>query len=274
MRIVSSIVSGAVLSVAAVVGLTTLPSIAANVTQVVSPGNTQGWVFNPDPTTATPYEFTTSEASIGNGSLYVPPIDNIPDRKDKFIANKELKVAVADLQSIAYDFLIAGNGTVASANHFYLNVYVNTVNDDKFFDCSYDYSISTGSTTDFTTASFTPSSVPSNVRKSGTARVGACPATLDQFSTGFVRAIVINVGDTASDLGDTGLAGYLDKAVVTTTSNQTTYDFEPYQIATEKDQCKNEGWKYLLNTNLDSFKNQGLCVASVESSAQSKHNRQ
>ena len=38
--------------------------------------NQPGWLFNRDVTTATPYEFNTDQASIGNGSLYVLPITN------------------------------------------------------------------------------------------------------------------------------------------------------------------------------------------------------
>lgn len=42
--------------------------------------------------------------------------------------------------------------------------------------------------------------------------------------------------------------------------NNTTYDFEPYQIATNKDQCKNNGWKTYRRADGSTFKNQGDCI--------------
>jgi len=43
--------------------------------------------------------------------------------------------------------------------------------------------------------------------------------------------------------------------------NGTTYDFEPYAVATNKDQCKNGGWSTLKRADGSSFKNQGDCVS-------------
>jgi hypothetical protein len=45
--------------------------------------------------------------------------------------------------------------------------------------------------------------------------------------------------------------------------NGTTYNFEPYVIATDKDACKNGGWMNLADSNGHSFKNQGDCVSYV-----------
>lgn len=60
--------------------------------------------------------------------------------------------------------------------------------------------------------------------------------------------------------------------------NGTTYDFqvasanEPV-VATSKDQCKANGWKNVVTQDGKTFKNQGQCVAYVQSSANSKHHR-
>ena len=193
----------------------------ATQTLVVSPANQQSWVFNPDPVNATPYEFNTDEFSIGTGSLYVEPISATPAKK--FIALKSLNIPATDLNSIAYDFLIAGNGTPASANQFYLNVYTNVPSSATFYDCRFDYAPSTGSTSSFTTANFNPSSTPSQVGDRPDAFV--CPATLDGMPAGStISAFTLNLGDTG--VSDSGLAGYFDKVVVSTYSNITTYDFE------------------------------------------------
>jgi hypothetical protein len=45
--------------------------------------------------------------------------------------------------------------------------------------------------------------------------------------------------------------------------NVTTYDFEPYEVASEKDQCKDGGWKDVKRANGSSFKNQGDCIQYV-----------
>lgn len=47
------------------------------------------------------------------------------------------------------------------------------------------------------------------------------------------------------------------------TFNGTTYNFELYSVPTEKEQCKNGGWK-TFNPPTGPFKNQGACVSYVE----------
>jgi hypothetical protein len=47
------------------------------------------------------------------------------------------------------------------------------------------------------------------------------------------------------------------------TINGTTYDFEPYLVATNKDQCKNGGWMNYRRADGSTFKNQGDCVSYV-----------
>ncbi len=43
--------------------------------------------------------------------------------------------------------------------------------------------------------------------------------------------------------------------------NGTTYDFEPYRVATSKDQCKMGGFNFVKRADGSSFKNQGDCVS-------------
>lgn len=224
---------------------------AATTTIRVDESGDAGWVFNPDPTNATPYHFTTDQESIGFGSLYVEPISSTPAHK--FIGALVLGVPVADLSSVSYDFLIAGNGTVASANKFYLNVYTNIDDSNNFYDCRFDYVPVAGSTTEWTTASFSSTDVPVFVAKRGS-RINACPATLSGMPAGsHVRAIVINVGDTTAS--DSGLAGYYDNVVIEQTSDTTVYDFEASPAT--KDDCKNGGWAAY------GFVNQGQCIKFV-----------
>jgi hypothetical protein len=43
--------------------------------------------------------------------------------------------------------------------------------------------------------------------------------------------------------------------------NGTSYDFEPYAVAHDKDQCKDGGWQTLKRADGSAFKNQGDCVS-------------
>jgi hypothetical protein len=45
--------------------------------------------------------------------------------------------------------------------------------------------------------------------------------------------------------------------------NGTTYDFELFAVATDRDQCKNGGWQTLFRANGTPFKNQGDCIQYV-----------
>ncbi|MEO2108252.1 MAG: hypothetical protein ABGZ36_21760, partial [Actinomycetota bacterium] len=77
-----------------------LPAGAATTTVEVfgdtaSAENDPGWMFNRDPSTATPYEFTLDEASIGAGSVYIEPIGT--NASDKFIAELFVLKPIADI---------------------------------------------------------------------------------------------------------------------------------------------------------------------------------
>jgi hypothetical protein len=59
----------------------------------------------------------------------------------------------------------------------------------------------------------------------------------------------------------TGFTGFLDKVTVGVGSNETVFDFEPYDVAADKDECKNGGWQNLRRADGTPFKNQGDCVS-------------
>lgn len=54
--------------------------------------------------------------------------------------------------------------------------------------------------------------------------------------------------------------------------NGTTYNFEPFVVATDKDQCKSNGWTTLTDANGKSFKNQGDCVSYVATHGKNQAN--
>ncbi len=243
-----------------------------NTTVIVS-GNTSagenqpGWLFNRDLTTATPYTFNYDTYSIASGSLYVLPIG--ANASDKFVGENFLNALIANVDSISYDFKIGSTTPDTQEEQFYMNVYANfgVSPDDKFYDCRYNVVPTIGSTTGFTTVTFDPTqSYPVTTRGGATPSPFACPsvpANMDLLSAGSnIRAFALNVGDTS--VSDLGVSGYLDNVVVRMGTNMTTYNFDPTPVVvtptapTNKDQCKNDGWKTFTNPT---FKNQGQCVS-------------
>lgn len=183
--------------------------------------NQPGWLFDRDQKTSTPYEFNTDDASIGNGSIYVPPISG-DNPKNKFIAEHFLHAPIAEVKSISYDFKIGKNGTPADAKHFYMNAYVNFNGDaSEYGHCV--YNIVPTAASGWTTVTFDPNN-SYDVRTRNTAPA-ACPASPSQISGGMLRMFALNVGDSSTE--DAGLDGHLDKVVVDRVSSVITYDFEP-----------------------------------------------
>ena len=235
-------------------------ALADNIVRV-DQNNEAGWTFNGDAATATPYEFSLEEHSLGSGSLRVLPIKNTADdgttaqNSDKFIAGLALGVDADSIESFAYDLLIDGPAT--AEEHFYLNVYaIRTGSSEPFYDCRYDYVPAAGSNSAFTTASFAASDTPVNVRDRNTADGIPCAETLADFD-GTVRAIALNVGDTSGS--DTDIGGYLDNVRVDTVAGTTTYDFEVLPLV--KDACKDGGWD-----RFGLFASQGDCVSYLQAS--------
>ncbi len=216
-----------------------------------------GWVFARDPNNAVPYQFTFGPATSGGGSLFVPPISGVAAKK--FIGELFLVTPMADVQSISYDFLIGAGGDAGDRKQYYANVYANfgVSSPTKFYDCRYDILPATGSTTSFTTVTFDPQATyPVATRGGAAASPFPCPASPAAMGAGAtLRAFAINLGDTTNV--DIGLDGYFDNVVVTTTSGETVYDFDP--IPASKADCMNNGWRDYG----DQFANQGQCVRFV-----------
>ena len=87
---------------------------------------------------------------------------------------------------------------------------------------------------------------------------GAPFYTLAQIQTMCPEAVVAGFG---VNIGSNN-PGY-DVETDLVSFNETAYDFEPYVVATNKEQCKNGGWKNVTDANGNPFKNQGQCVSST-----------
>lgn len=232
-------------------------AVAAHETEVdVYKNGDGGWSFNRDPDNATPYNFSTEEASLGYGSLYVEPLSAV-DGPRKFIAELDLNVDVSEFNEIKYDFLV-DTEDVTDTEEFYLNVYTNLPGSNTYYDCRYDYVPQDGPTGEWRTMS-TDEGANTVARRGGgpVAVCGTKPADLPEGST--VSFIALNVGDTSTN--DANVAGYLDNVVIDLESGVTTYDFEP---TATKDDCKKGGFADY------GYKNQGECVSDVSKADKSK----
>lgn len=225
--------------------------------------NQVGWLFNRDQSTKSEFEFNEDTSSIGDGALYVQPIDgSFNGDADKFIGEYFLLDDIANIDGISYDFKIGNGGDSSDANQFYMNVYANygESTDDKYYDCKYDVVPTNGSTSGFTTVTFDPTqSYPVTTRTGGSASPYTCPSVptdMDTQSPGStIRMFAINVGDTSNT--DAGLDGYYDKVVVDTDTKITTFDFEKGPVDPEnKNQLNISGFKF-HNRNQDRDQDEG-----------------
>lgn len=63
--------------------------------------------------------------------------------------------------------------------------------------------------------------------------------------------------------GNPALTASTDVLTIGYGSECVTYDFEPFEVASDKETCKNGGWKTLRRADGSSFKNQGDCIQYV-----------
>lgn len=63
--------------------------------------------------------------------------------------------------------------------------------------------------------------------------------------------------------GNTALLASSDVLKISYDGECVTYDFEPYEVAANKETCKNGGWKTLRRADGSTFKNQGDCIQFV-----------
>ncbi len=226
-----------------------------------------GWLFNRDQGTQSEYEFNTDESVIGDGALYVLPIDgNFNGNADKFIGELFVLEEIANIDSFSYDFQIGSTTSVSDANEFYLNVYANygESSDTNYYDCKYDVVPSSGSTSGFTTVTFDPTeSYTVTTRGSSPYTCPSTPVDMDLQSDGStIRMFAINVGDTSAN--DTGVNGYFDNVVYETNTAVTTYDFE-YEEVEEEPSTPVEAYTNSFEEDTDDWANYGGAIERVTS---------
>jgi hypothetical protein len=246
---------GCLLVVGLVIGVT---AAVAATTIVVTPTNTQGW------STA----------------------DTRPGGQVNFVVDATAPGGVGALQLITdatvtakAQYLHAANEPLSGVTD--LSYYTKQVSGPPHADPSYQVIVFLNGTTGFSTLVFEPYQNPSqgpilnNVWQQWDVDAGlfwstrtvVCPNgtvvgtpggpasyTLAQISSLCPNAVVIGFG---VNIGTFNPAYNVETDLFD--FNGTVYDFEPYDVAESKNECKNGGWQNVRRADGSSFKNQGDC---------------
>ncbi len=247
-----AVVAAMALTAGAASAATTTETVVTNTVNVKKGENgSAGWWFNRDPENTTPFAFSSDEAKIGDGSLFVPPIGT--NGPDKFIGELFSFAPITSDTAFTFDYKLA----TGRDSDFYLNVYTNLPGTpvDNFYDCRFSYGAKSAPDGGGWRTVGTTVGAPSV-----TARGGAtCPSSLADMPAGStVRTFAINVGQ--SNASDAGTSGYVDNVVVTLDGDTTVYDFEVPPIS--KSDCRKGGYADF------GFANQGGCIAYLQANAQ------
>ena len=89
------------------------------------------------------------------------------------------------------------------------------------------------------------------------------PCTWSALLAAFPGATIVGGFGINAGSGNAGLDGSVDALSISYGGNSVTYDFEPYAIASSKEECKNGGWTTVKRADGTSFRNQGDCVSYV-----------
>lgn len=262
-RILSTF-STAIASLGLFIGL--VPSLASAETSqvIVTPGNTQGWsTADTRPGGAVNYiNDTSAPDDPSNGALQLTT-DTTTTAKAQYL--HETDTALADVNDLSYyTKQNAPAGTVADTSYqlaTFLNggtsgfstlvyePYQNPTQGVIVNGVWQQWDVSNGlfwSTRTVTCSNGTILGTPGGPASYTLAQINAiCPEAL-------VAGFGVNVG--------TNNPGY-DVETDLVNFNGTTYNFEPFATPSDKEACKDDGYKSLTDQDGQSFKNQGQCVA-------------
>jgi hypothetical protein len=238
-------------------------SAAAPTRVVVTPANMQGWIIPPD-NPPVPYHLNgPDDTDGGNGSFEFGPIAGVNAAKIELQPPENL-FDVTTFDSLAFEYqILAPVGIGTSSDYVYVSVYVDSaanglgffgsaVGSTGFYDCRYTF-VASSNAAGWNSMSFTGSTTPS----ASFFRHASCATTLGG-NTGLLEFFRINGGDSSGN--DNGMTAAYDLVEVSIGGSAKLYDFEPYLVATNKDQCKKNGWQSVYRDDGSSFKNQGDCI--------------
>lgn len=88
-----------------------------------------------------------------------------------------------------------------------------------------------------------------------------CYVTWDTIIANNPDAVILDGFGVNQGSGNPGLVAATDVLTLGYNGDSVTYNFEPYRVATDKNDCKNGGWQTLRRADGTEFKNQGACVS-------------
>jgi hypothetical protein len=101
----------------------------------------------------------------------------------------------------------------------------------------------------------------------GTPDPGTTAKTWAQVLTDYpgvrIRVTDAHLGLRVGEPYNSGYTEYIDSFTFGTAAGTTTFDFDPWDVADTKDECKKGGWTALARGDGSTFKNQGDCVSYV-----------
>lgn len=242
------------------------PASLASSTVVVSPTTPNGWAFFDD------------NGNGGSGSFVVGP--PVPPAG---VGSAQLQVTAAN-QGFALGSAILGGTKFADLTTVEYSTYRQTVDAGNNLAIALQFNFDA----DVTDANNTfqgrlvfepyqtfPGAVTQGVWQTWNAlagkwwrtRSGPCPQSnpctmaevIANWPNGGVRAgggVILKAGS-----GWATFTGNTDKLTIGVNGTSTTYDFEPFITPSDKDSCKDGGWRNLSRADGTSFKNQGDCVS-------------
>jgi hypothetical protein len=90
-----------------------------------------------------------------------------------------------------------------------------------------------------------------------------CFVTWDAIVASNPNATILGGYGINQGSGNPGLNANVDALSIGSGSDCVTYNFDPYRVATTKDDCKNGGYNNVKDAQGNSFKNQGQCIQYV-----------
>jgi hypothetical protein len=279
-------ISGAALTFAGLVMAVALPLVAkaANATTTITPTNFNAVFNRSDVRPVSSYNFVTGPANppLGVGSLELSTVDS--NGKQQHLETQQQGSAVANVDSMSYSTYRHGTSTALPVQDPAINMEIFTSGSSGYTTLVFEpvYNIDQGpvvndtwqnwdaynggtaiwwSTHDlYDTNNVLVACNPNGALAATPACAGKLFVPFSVIQTAFPNATIISYGVNQGS-GNPGLLANVDALSIGINGNTTTYDFEPYAVASDKDSCKNGGWMNVKRNDGTAFKNQGDCVS-------------
>lgn len=253
-----------------------LTALAADTTKTVAPGSMAGWLFYQDVTDSVDPSLGAFVVGPGTPPLGVGSvqISTTGSSRPNIATYQFAGVKLADITTLKFTTYnpSAGNGGSATRSgylHFNADfdgsdswqrrlVYVPRTNGVVVQNTWQEWDAINGGAALWTYSggAWPVDGVPGATPKTWSQILTQYPGVRIRLTDSFLG---IRVGEPYPD----GYTENIDSFKFGTASGTTTFNFEPYVVATDKEACKNGGWMNLHRADGSTFKNQGDCIQYV-----------